>query len=354
MSPLALCYSIDSISEWNHVLIVLESVDCGGKNYLVQRLGDYHGWHRTTVFHQGPPPPDVDLVRHYEEPLLRPASLVSISSSDHLVILNRWETGELIYGPLLRTHSRLSPGQALHVELLIRSLGGVRLLAQPADFQVVLDRYDQRGDRTIKREDLKAIWEFYEDHAKLYDDWIRPDTFFTWENVYQVAPSMAHLAESILSRFPGYVGGVDPELLFVGERRANWPMVPPHAGAWNRTAFTPVGHGGSSRWLLDRLVELDEVRRIGLCNAFEPGQDLGALWQALGQPAVVALGAEAAAELRTINILYSRVHHPSWARRFRSKYPDEYAQEIKEAIAHERARIRDRRSGVPHPVAAGA
>lgn len=329
------------------MIIVLEGPDGAGKSTLAHQLVELHevanGPGTAVIWHEGPPPEGGDLVTHYELPLL--LNRDQITSSTDLVILDRWETGELIYGPLLRGRSRLSPGQALHVDLLLRSLGAIRVLVNPGLFW--LDkRHDEKPDELIKKEWLPGLVDFYEAYAGRHR-WITvqgADSPMIETILHNAILQMLDVAH-VTTFFPGYVGPPRPDVLLVGEHRGNWPVRPDlHTSAWGWGAFTPTGDGNSSRWLLDSLERLPVLPAVGLCNAEEHGQDLWALWVELGMPAVVALGRTASATLAKTGIYHEMVNHPQWAKRFRNKHPEEYDQSLREGIQNA---LRDREERGP-------
>lgn len=317
------------------MLIVLEGVDRGGKTTLANRLADAHGRDRTLTLHQGPPPPrPADLTALYERPLLEQPLRSAIDDPDRLVILDRWETGELVYGPILRGESRLSHGQALHVQLLLRSLGAVRVLAQPDDVNAVLDRHFHSPDGLVSVDCVEEIHGFYEGYAAR-NDWLRAETTAGTERGYDVAQLLERAAVASdgarsLADFPGYLGPRWPVALLVGERRSS-PKRNPDPTPWTLKPFGPYGKNSCGQWLLDRLDEIGSTR-VGLANAHEPGQDLVALWERLDSPPTVSLGGEASAELRRLGLFHTRVAHPQWAKRFKHKEPGWYADRLQEAM----------------------
>lgn len=311
------------------MLCVLEGVDLGGKTTLTRQLVSHHGERQSTVLHQGAPPPG-DLVEHYERPLLEHDLRKRILDPDHLVVLDRWEVGELVYGPLWRGESRLSPGQALHVDLLLRSLGAVRVLAQPRNVETVFERYDRIGDELLSRDDVRHVHSFYEYHGAA-NSWERGDGCDPDRVI--AAASRCNDDALALTSYPGYVGYRYPTTLYVGERRANTRSGKPLS--WTDKAFTPTGGLSCSRWLLDA-IDARGHTLIGLVNAYEPELDLRALWKTLDEPAVVALGALAARELTRLELPHGRVAHPQYARRFRYKDPNGYADELIEEARRQR------------------
>jgi hypothetical protein len=318
------------------VLIVLEGVDLGGKSALARALDEISHPAAAVILHQGPPPLNVDLVEHYERPLLDPNLLRVIRDPDDLVILDRWETGELVYGPLYRDGSRLSLGQALHVDLLLRSLGAVRVLAQPRDVDVVIERHDRIGDDVLKRRDVAVVHGFYEAYAERRG-WYRGSARHALSAVNEgpayYPDDLLHLAERQtldafeFGGFPSYLGPRWPKALLVGERRADGPRAVP--GGWTTHPFTPLGRNSCGQWLLDALESAD-LLDVGLANAHEPGQDLVKLWQTLARPRLVALGAVASVELRRLGLEHGRVNHPQYERRFRRSQFGSYVKRLRE------------------------
>lgn len=316
------------------MLICLEGVDRGGKSTLARELQRLHGG-PSIVYHQGPPPPTTDLVELYERPLLDPAFRERALDPEDLVVLDRWETGELVYGPLFRGASRLSPGQALHVDLVLRSLGAVRVLAQPRAVGVVKQRHLAHGDDLLAYHDVERVHEFYEAAARA-GGWYRAAAV---DDPFDVGPHYTRRPDDLLALaartalvareidgFPGYAGARWPVVLYVGDRRADGPKAV--RGDWTNKAFTPLGGLSSSRWLLDALAQGLQWQGVGLVNSVEPGLDLLALWKALETPRVVALGNLAARRLEALGVPHGKVCHPQFARRFRAKDFQGYASEL--------------------------
>lgn len=341
------------------MIICLEGPDLAGKSTLAKLLVAKHereyGPGTASIWKEGPPPEGVDLVAHYEMPLL--LNRANILSHKLLYVLDRWETGELAYGPLLRGRSGLSVGQALHVDLLLRSLGASRILVMPS-LDMLHARYDERGDDLIQREWLSRLSDFYANYCLRHHWDARVGTDMDDAIITALLMSVAVQNQRArwLDQVPGFVGWPDCEVLLVGEKRSNWPARPgDDAPAWGYGAFTPAGSGGSSRWLLDSLEALPEkLPRLGLCNAIEYDQSLEQLWHVLDKPAVVALGNVASNELTIAGIEHHKIPHPQWAKRFRNKHQDEYVQSLKEGIVDALDRRDQRRRGVPEAASAAA
>lgn len=322
------------------MIIALEGPDLGGKTTLAlelqRRFEAAHGPGTAPIWHEGPPPEGGDLVAHYEAPLV--LNRERLVKTNHLTILDRWETGELVYGPLLRGGSRLTTGQAYHVDLLLHALGALRVLVQP-DLSALYERYDARGDDLVKREWLSELHAFYDEYHRRHRWGVTVGypgsgaVTYLLDAVRQVGAGARFLGD-----FPGYVGWPRPEVLLVGDRRNNYPAVPGDgSGAWGRGAFTPTGGYASSHWLLDALERLDELPAVGLANAIEPDQDLAKLWTALGCPPVVILGNAALSAVDALEIPHEHVCHPQYAKRFKNKEPEAYTLALREAIDRARS-----------------
>jgi len=331
------------------VIISLEGPDRAGKStlarLLVQEHEACHPEGTAAIWHEGPPPEGVNLVARYELPLL--LNRDRITSEEHLVVLDRYETGELIYGPLLRGRSGLSPGQALHVDLLLHSFGAKRYVVNPGLFRLDL-RHEEKPDELIGKKWLPELIDFYEAYAARHR-WnvIRTTDAGILPWIYEPTHTQPRELARQISRFPGYVGWLVPEVLLVGDRRSDYPIRPDLGTIhWNWGAFTPTAVGGSSRWLLDSLERLEKLPALGLCNAVEHDQDFQRLWDLLGRPPVVALGNAAISMLDALEIEHGSCYHPQYARRFRNKHPEEYDQSLREGIESALGQREERRPGV--------
>lgn len=325
------------------MLIVCEGVDNGGKTTLIQELARLHNDPaHLAIRHQGVPPEGVSLVELYERELLTDL-LPLIRSSTSLVLLDRHHIGELLYGPVYRTGSRLSAAGNLHVELLLQALGAVRVLVQPQRVEVVKRRYAQLGDHYLHPQHVDHVHAGYERHGERYG-WIRGSRL---EDEGTLGPEgLLKLAEATtwVTQFtrdvPGYVGPHSPRVVLVGDERSTGPGDVP--ALWTTAAFTPMREASSAAWLLRTLEAAHAVRDIGLLNAHEPGMDLKVAWGLLRRPRLVALGGAADAALTAAELPHTRVHHPQYARRFNHHRPGEYAASLKRAIESAPDPSRDR------------
>ena len=120
-------------------------------------------------------------------------------------------------------------------------------------------------------------------------------------------------------RFWTYIGDRRPYFLLLGERR-NHPTEQVH-----RAAFVPY-NVTSGRYLLEAL-DSELLRNVGIANAAE--EDVRKLWETLGEPNVVALGATANKVCFNAGLPHAFVPHPQYVRRFHSKRQKEYGDLIK-------------------------
>jgi hypothetical protein len=129
-----------------------------------------------------------------------------------------------------------------------------------------------------------------------------------------------------LQHFPGYVGVPNPRALLIGDRHNETKR----HGKETNLAFMPVD-GNSAEYLLTSLPDTF-WKEVGIINVND--QPLGAvrkLWEALGNPPVVALGRLAEKGLAKQGFTdeeYSVLPHPQWVRRFANSKKMEYGQAI--------------------------
>lgn len=315
------------------MLIICEGVDNGGKTTLIQALARLHNDPKNLVIrHQGPPPDGANLVEHYERELLTDL-LPQIRSTTTLVLLDRHHVGELIYGPVYRGGSRLSPGAAMHVDLLLQALGGIRVLVQPNRLDEVRRRYEVLGDGLLQPEHLGQVYTSYEVYAARHG-WIRGAAFpedhsLGPDDILRVAEATT-LVTQFSADVPGYVGSHWPRVVLVGERRSTGPGAIP--APWTTAAFTPLHESSSAAWLMRALLAVADTSQTGLLNAYEPGVDLKVAWGLLRRPHLVALGNAASRALSEAGLDHLKVVHPQYARRFMHRDPDAYTQTLKRAI----------------------
>lgn len=306
------------------MIIIVEGCDGAGKSTFVDQLATqvYKKMpaERVRIEHKGPM--TTDAINEYEGPLED-----YYPGGSDTVLCDRWHIGEFIYGPMLRGECKVSNAERLHIEKFLAARGAVLvLMAAPTD--MLIDRVGARGDELVATTQLREIASAY--HREIYRTAI--PTFMIWPD-YEESEVHAILHHAIrqetyatrTSQFGTYVGPPSPSYLILGERRG--PGRDQYDG---RGAFTPVS-ATSGRYLLDHL-PMDVADTCGIANACE--EDIGSLWEILGQPLIVALGNEAAAMCAQAELPHGIVPHPQFVRRFHHARGAEYGDVIREALIH--------------------
>lgn len=324
------------------MLIILEGPDGGGKTSLANAL-DHH-WRSQDL---GPasadrlltrrvkwgPPSSHDLCpfTEYETFLDRPEIQDDVRSSRALVLGDRWHAGEMVYGPLLRDKSRLTPAGMAHVELALTGAGALRVMCLPPLVEVQR-RFAARGDDLVSELSVPLLWRWYEAHAAVFGyrvvtgDEAAEELFDELTFVAEVHAIRADLIQS--SAVGTYIGQHHPRALLCGDVRGNGPRGRPDL----RRPFTPTDLNGSSEWLLDAVLTADLQLEVGIINTGEPGVDLPTLWEVLKRPRLVALGGNASRRLVDLDLDHVTIPHPQYARRFTSRDFAGYTTRLKEAV----------------------
>ncbi len=325
------------------MLIVLEGPDGGGKTSLADALD--HRWRgsaagtRRLVTHRvktGPPTSlDVCPFTEYETALDAEPLGAYLRSDRALVLGDRWHAGEMVYGPLLRGHSRLTPAGMLHVELTLTGAGAVKVMCLPP-LTEVQRWFATRGDDLVNARHLPALWAWYQAHAQLFGYQVvtgtEPTPALLDELIY-LAEVNAAAADLVRSSAAGtYVGRLRPRALLCGDVR----NAGPRARLDLTRPFTPTNANGSSEWLLDAVLTANLPGEVGLVNTGEPGVDLSTLWEVLGRPRLVALGGNADRRLTDLDLKHVKIPHPQWAKRFATKDFGGYVQQLEEAVRGDR------------------
>jgi hypothetical protein len=329
------------------VLILFEGPDGGGKSALARATR--HEWLEqpgtgycgTVARHCGPPdPPDRDPFVEYEVPFEAGAPLHSdVLSLSQLVTLDRGHTGELIYGPLYRGRSRLTPAGALHCEMTLSSLGAVKVMCLPP-LEVVQRCVKRRGDWFINQDHLPAIHGFYQRHAAMFGyavfcqmavtSHIHDDDGTVEGCEACFTDPLAGLARDVITRAMldhdlavelsaasagTWTGSLEPVVILTGDKpgpgaRTPYPFTRP---------FTPWQTGSASEWLLDAVLAAGLHTSTAMVNACYPGVSLRRIRELCPRATFIALGLNAASALARAGVEHRRIPHPQWHRRFRSR-----------------------------------
>lgn len=323
------------------MLILLCGVDGGGKSTLADTLCQVNAKHGPArVIHTGPPlDPTEDVFADYELPFQGKEFLEEIISDQDLVVLDRWHLGDRIYGPRYRGFARYTDGGLLHTEMVLSSLGVVKVICSPP-LEVVQKRVANRGDDYIDFEDLPRIHAEYVDHGERYG-------YHFYDGLYgsaQVAHHFINRARYLAGKAKvsanasasTYTGSLHPEFIIAGDELGGTPTQQARRGGFIRP-FTPNSSATSSEWLMSAIYQTGYLNTIGLVNVNHPGVDVPQLASALYPQATwVALGDKASATLAAYEVSHQRIQHPAYAKRFRNAYHGDYITQLKEALVASR------------------
>lgn len=310
------------------MLIILEGPDCTAKSTLADRIAEVVKRAEpdadVTLFHRGPP--SAHPLDEYVAPLLdyRPGT-------GRHVVCDRWHVGESVYPGLLNRHTDMTEDVRLYVEMFLRSRGALLVLCRaPDDF--ITECGVARGEPELIVETLIAAARLFDAYGArtalplVVVDAVN-DVLDAPDDDLSIAEKIVALANDedwrteYLNRFTTYVGPPRPHMLLLGDRRGPASTELTHYGQWPAFAPRPSTSGS---WLLTTLqvreltVPIDSLvlSNVGIANACDV-DDPRELWDALGQPETVALGVNAHRALRNARVVYRRVPHPQWARRFK-------------------------------------
>lgn len=320
-------------------MIVIEGPDCTAKSTLADRITEVIKRAEpnadVTLFHRGPP--SAHPLDEYVAPLLdyRPRT-------GRHVVCDRWHVGETIYPALFDRWTDMTEDVRWYVELFLRSRGALLVLCRAPDaFLVECGVARDEPSRTV--ETLVAAAHGFNAYAArtalplvvvdAIDDVLdAPDDDLTVaERIVALANDEDWFTEH-LNPFTTYVGPPRPHLLLLGDRRGPASTELTHYGQW--PAFVPRA-STSGAWLLSTLL-IEELSvpthglltgNVGIANACDV-DDPAALWRALDEPEVVALGVNAHRALRRSHVPYRRVAHPQYYRRFRHNDRRAYFSQI--------------------------
>jgi hypothetical protein len=312
------------------MFIVLEGADASGKTTLAaavksQLQRDFPG-HTIHEYHKGKPE---ELSRRWALHEYA-VSLENVDVLSRLSIADRWHWGEVTYAPLKRPDTNTDGFGLLGiagwrwVELFMASRGMTQFwVYQPSN--VVKRRIESRGDDFVEVDEVEQIIEYYKTaSASTYLTESKVQIPEGLQYVKSIAAAVISMAADraseveLLAEFPEYIGGPNPILLLVGDKR-NEPsdtILP----------FMPV-NGNSGEFLMSSLPERS-WRRVGIVNAGDVNGDrLRKLIGVLNHPKVAALGRSAekiVSDAVSDTERWEVFPHPQHVRRFNNSSKDEY------------------------------
>jgi len=316
---------------WRQVIIIIEGTDGSGKSTLAQSIADAirdaNPNDTVVTLHAGPPEPNSHPLDLYERPLLnyRPGT-------GHHLILDRWHIGEWIYPEVFGRPTLADTAAWRHIDLFLQSRGAILIHATPP-VQTIVANIRKRGDDLVKVRQLQGIHAAYSamvraSHLPKIRYTVLGNPFVPGEAI-----RFARWAEGQvqpLRPFVTYVGRHRPRGLLLGdvrhELRDQARQLSPDETREYGPAFGPY-LATSGHFLLSHL-PYDLFRSgIGLANACDV-DNAEELWEALGRPATVALGKNAARCAPWAR----QVEHPQYIRRFHHKSGAAYGQRIADAL----------------------
>jgi hypothetical protein len=237
----------------------------------------------------------------------------------------------MIYGPLMRGESQLTPAMAKYVDLFLESRGALKLF-MGTSFPVVESRLAQRGEKFLKTQHRRLVFDSYVDHCTFMDGWTNVGSNWRSDGSITTLVKEAQARERAavrLATFSSYVGPPLPTTLLLGDKRAEQRVGRPRY----RSAFVPY-RDTSGHFLMTALTMDTPLVPYGMANAHE--ENLMDLVCALGYPRVVCLGTEAQHEFRrqVPDYGHKRVNHPAYVRRFTAGAISTYAGLLKDAISN--------------------
>lgn len=275
------------------MIILVEGPDLSGKTTLVGKLAaevTTRGY-EVDIQHHGPLVGDPLI--EYTRPLLN-------VESHRCVIGDRWHTGELVYGPLIRGGSAFTNASWRHCELLIASRGALVVMLQPTP-ELLSERYALRGDDLLDEGQVIEAGHRYDIIIdKLSSTAAAATLVCDAENIAEPAvfvDAATHLHKDVerLRAHPGYIGPPNPSCLIIGP---------------------------TTDWMLESL-PADAWRDVGIISS-ESGP-INSLWDAVDQPPIVTLGAAAD---KAVKLPHARVPDPDYLKAFRPELQTKYGESI--------------------------
>lgn len=305
-------------------LIVVEGIDGSGKSTLIADLA-HQIPDEVHIIRRGP------IRNHPMEEYEYPLTAYSPGYYAHY-LLDRWHIGELIYGPLYRGVSQLTPAQRIHIDMVLDKLGAIKVLMSPP-LDVVRQRIQQRGETFLQPQHQQLVYDAYAENCNASTGWITltSPTKLPLDSLIKSAED-AEIEAQDIDQFQTYVGPFRPTALLLGDVRG--PEV--HGRPRYPWAFVPY-RDTSGHFLL---TALDAVgfNGFGLANANE--ETVPELWETLGQPPICLLGKEALdgckrkyAGQQFWDRVTKVVEHPQYVRRFKNGKMREYGALIKETVS---------------------
>lgn len=252
-------------------LIIVEGCDGSGKSSIVSQL-NLHLPDATTSLHRGPLKRD-PLIEYIDE-------LIPYSPDAHSVICDRWHIGEMVYGPLYRGESRLTPAMNLYVEMFLASRGALKLWMN-TPYEIVNAWLSGRGEDFLQEQHQRLVVDWYAEALGDDESWTPVPWKYSPDFVQKMvtlAYARAAGAAQRMRQFPSYVGVAQPSVLIVGKQ-----VLPPQAEGW---PFNLVPWRNSPVHTILTAMDMLNIRDVGLVSELK---NVRKLWESLMRPSVFTL-----------------------------------------------------------------
>jgi len=238
------------------MLIIVEGVDGSGKTTLVQDIAHMMP-DNTVIEHRGP------IKQH---PLIEYiGKLDRYDPNADNFISDRWHIGEMVYGPLYRNESKVTPALARYIDMVLQSRGCLKILMS-TPYETVMERLRIRGEDFLQEQHVRLVHQFYEETCT--EDWLRvPGKYHaqkTVEKIIRLACERQHEANEKVDYSPSFVGHLSPDIVFVLPANDEEPE------AIRRPTQLLAGFpyaGTTGHYLTTALVMLNASQRIAFVTA---------------------------------------------------------------------------------------
>jgi hypothetical protein len=93
-----------------------------------------------------------------------------VSDKKRMWICDRWHLGEMVYGPMLRGVSKVTPAILQHIEMFLDARGALKLVVT-APLDEIQHRLSIRGEDLIPPRTIPFIWDWYNRQVRDLKDW---------------------------------------------------------------------------------------------------------------------------------------------------------------------------------------
>lgn len=186
-------------------LIIIEGVDGSGKTTLMDRLAKEMA-DDTIELHSGP------LKRHPLDEYVMRLMQYRPDQDSKDVVADRWHLGELVYGPLYRGESAVTPLLLDFIDMFLDSRGALRLV-MTTPFGVVMRRIQERGEDFVQPQHMRLIHDFYSGFAA-NPGWTGVRSPVSSAGTKRIVKEADERAEAVMALDQTYVGKPDAKYVF--------------------------------------------------------------------------------------------------------------------------------------------